>query len=124
MTLSTVKRAAFLALVEQRYERRALLAPPAPGSVLLNLLSARNFSQRELAAATGVSGVAINHLIHGRNAITAEMAFRLGRATNTAPRYWLCLQADVDLCRVKERLASSLDKLPQLTNPKVCGVSA
>ena len=115
MTLSRVKRAAFLASVEQRYAARAPLGPPSPGLILRNLLLARKLSQRHVAAAMGVSAVAINHIVHGRHAITAEMAFRLGRATDTSPRYWLRLQAEFDLGRVKHRLAGSLDELPELT---------
>ncbi|ESQ78530.1 hypothetical protein AEYBE204_13350 [Asticcacaulis sp. YBE204] len=48
---------------------------------------------------------AIKAIIEGRRAITAEMALRFGLFFGTSPEFWLNLQKDYDLRKVKrERL--------------------
>jgi addiction module HigA family antidote len=87
-----------------------------PGLVLSQqFLTPANISQRKLAEAMGVSPVVVNHIVHGRNAITSEMALRLATATRTTPEYWLSLQTKYDLFRLRGRLATSLESLPVLT---------
>jgi addiction module HigA family antidote len=91
--------------------------PPLPSCVLkVQFLGPRNISQAKLARAMGVSRVVVNHIVHGRNAITAEMALRLGTALNTSPEYWLRLQADFDLFVTKQRLATTMEKAQELSS--------
>ncbi|WP_081724712.1 HigA family addiction module antitoxin [Asticcacaulis sp. YBE204] len=56
-------------------------------------------------AANKVDRAAIKAIIEGRRAITAEMALRFGLFFGTSPEFWLNLQKDYDLRKVKrERL--------------------
>ena len=49
-------------------------------------------------------------IVHGRVAITAEMAARIAAALGTTAQYWLNLQNAVDLYDAEERLAGSDDR--------------
>jgi len=69
-----------------------------PGEILLEeFLDPMGISQYRLAQAIGKPQSAISDIVHGRRAITAEMAWLLGAALGTTPRFWLNLQADYDL---------------------------
>jgi plasmid maintenance system antidote protein VapI len=46
------------------------------------------------------------------------MALRLGRVTSTSAEFWLNLQRQVDLYEANLRLASVLDQLEVLHQPK------
>ena len=50
----------------------------------------------------------INEIVHGKRAITADTALRLGRYFKMSPEFWLNLQAIYDLEVEKERLAGKL----------------
>src|SRR3989442_686318 len=72
---------------------RVAAAPCTPGDVLRErILSDRRITQDQLAKAMRVSRFSINQLVNGRRSVTAEMAFRLSRATSTTPEFWLDLQ--------------------------------
>jgi len=69
-----------------------------PGEILLEeFLEPMGISQYRLAQAIGKPQSAISDIVHGHRAITAEMAWLLGSALGTTPRFWLNLQADYDL---------------------------
>jgi addiction module HigA family antidote len=88
--------------------------PPLPGSILRHqILIPMQLSQVDLARATDLSPVRINHIVKGRAPITVEMALRLGQVTGTEAEYWLRLQIDYDLFQARKRLASKLEKLPR-----------
>jgi addiction module HigA family antidote len=78
--------------------------------LLEQFLAPQKISQRKLARTMGVSPVVVNHIVHNRNAITPEMALRLGTALKTSPEFWLRLQADYDLILERERLSTSRNK--------------
>lgn len=44
----------------------------------------------------------ISEIVHGKRAITADTALRLGKYFNVSPEIWLGLQADYDI-RVAQR---------------------
>jgi antitoxin HigA-1 len=54
-------------------------------------------SQDRLARDIGVNPARINDIVHGRSAITAAIALRLGKYFGTTPQLWLNLQSDYDL---------------------------
>jgi addiction module HigA family antidote len=51
----------------------------------------------ELARRLGVSRLSISELLPGERALSADMAIRIGRFTNTTPESWLRMQEAVDL---------------------------
>ncbi len=62
-----------------------------------DILAEFQLTQGQLAERLGVSRRTINQLVNERRSITADMALRLGKLTNTSPQLWLNLQTAVDL---------------------------
>src|SRR5216683_2339660 len=98
---------------------RYIPAPPTtPGDVLRERILGASITQDQLAKAMKVSRLSVSQIINGRRSITAEMALRLGRVTSTSAEFWLNLQRQVDLNEANLRLASVLDQLEVLRQPK------
>src|SRR5205085_7648011 len=51
----------------------------------------------QVARRLGVSRIQLSRILNGRSAISANMAIRIGRLTNTAPESWLAGQTKWDL---------------------------
>ena len=75
----------------------ATAAPIHPGEHLAEILDELGISQYRLAKTIGVPPIRINQIVHGRRAITADTALRIGRALNMTPDFWLNLQRMYDL---------------------------
>ena len=73
------------------------IAPVHPGVYLKELLNELKISQYRLARDLGVSAMRINHVVHGKRPVTAELALRLGRYFDQSPRYWMNLQSRYDM---------------------------
>jgi len=85
------------------------LAPIHPGEVLnQEFLKPMGISQYRLAKDISVPPRRINEIVHGRRAITANTALRLGRCFDTTPRFWLNLQAHYDLEVERDKLGNRL----------------
>jgi addiction module HigA family antidote len=86
------------------------LAPVHPGEVLLeDFLEPMGLSQYRLAKDVSVPPRRINEIVHGKRAVTADTALRLGRYFGTTARFWLNLQAQYDLDTEEDRLGDRLD---------------
>jgi len=82
----------------------AMKNPPHPGlSVRADCLEPLGLTITEAAKALGVSRQALNNLIHGKAAISPEMAIRLDKAFGGGAESWLRLQAAYDLAQAKKR---------------------
>ena len=73
------------------------IEPIHPGEHLVEILQELGISQYRLAKSIGVSPRRINEIVHGKRAITADSALRIGKALGTSPEYWLNLQRMYDL---------------------------
>ena len=60
-------------------------------------------SQNRLARDIDVNPARINDIVHGRSAITASIALRLGKYFGTTPEMWLNLQSDYELRLARHR---------------------
>ena len=58
-------------------------------------------SQNRLARDIDVPPARINDIVHGRRAITADTALRLGKYFGTSAELWTGLQVDYDLRQAK-----------------------
>jgi antitoxin HigA-1 len=86
------------------------LAPIHPGEVLMeDFLSPLRITQYRLAKDIGVPPRRVNEIIHGKRAVSADTALRLGRYFGVTPRFWLNLQAQFDLDVESDRLGDRLD---------------
>jgi len=71
-----------------------------PGEFLKEEIEARHLSQKELAKRMGRPLNAINEIINGKKAITAETALQLEEVMPEIPaRFWLNLETDYQLTR-------------------------
>ena len=71
-----------------------------PGEYLAEEIEARGISQKELARRMGRPLNAINEIINGKKAITAETALQLEEAMPEIPaRFWLNLETDFQLTK-------------------------
>ena len=84
--------------------------PTHPGAILReDVLPALDMTQTEFAERLGVSRLSVSDLLHGKRAMTPEMAARVAKLLNTTPESWLRMQEAVDLWEVQqhpEKLAS------------------
>ncbi len=71
-----------------------------PGEYLAEEIEARDMSQKELARRMGRPANAINEIINGKKAITAETALQLEEVMPEIPaRFWLNLETDYQLTK-------------------------
>ncbi len=71
-----------------------------PGEYLAEEIEARGISQKDLAAGMGRPKNAINEIVNGKKAITAETALQLEAAIPEIPaRFWLNLETDSQLTK-------------------------
>jgi antitoxin HigA-1 len=88
---------------------RRKLDPIHPGEVLLeDFLKPLALTQYRLAKGLGVPARRINEIVHGKRAITADTALRLGRFFKNTPRFWLNLQISYELDVEADRLGDTL----------------
>lgn len=86
------------------------LAGPAihPGEILADELAEIGVSASQLARAIDVPVNRVTQILHGRRAITADTALRLGRWFGTGPEIWLDLQSDYELRIAEAELGKAL----------------
>lgn len=71
-----------------------------PGEYLAEEIEARGISQKELSRRMGRPLNAINEIINGKKAITAETALQLEEVMQEIPaRFWLNLETDYRLTK-------------------------
>ena len=86
-------------------------SPIHPGEILLeDFLKPLNISQYRVANSIGVSPRRINEIVHGKRAITADTALRLGRFFAMEAQFWMNLQTRYDLEVTKELLSDRLQQ--------------
>jgi addiction module HigA family antidote len=60
----------------------------------------------------GVSRMTLHRLLRGEQAVTPEMALRLGKLCGNGPEFWLRMQILRDLWRLERTLAADLACIP------------
>ena len=85
--------------------------PIHPGAILLkDFLKPLGISQYRLAKDIAVAPRRIHEIVHGRRAITAETALRLGRFFSMEAQFWLNLQSHYDMEVAMDILQDRLEK--------------
>ncbi|HLB02603.1 MAG TPA: HigA family addiction module antitoxin [Nitrospiria bacterium] len=91
--------------------RKQKIQPIHPGEILFEeFLKPMGISQYRLAKEISVPARRINEIVHGKRAITADTALRLGRYFSVSPEFWINLQTHYDLEVEKEKLANKLNR--------------
>jgi len=74
------------------------IPPVHPGEILLEeFLNPMGITQYRLAKDINVPARRINEIVHGKRAITANTALRLGKYFKMSPQFWINLQSHYDL---------------------------
>ncbi len=88
-----------------------LLHNPHPGEILLEeFLQPLGVSQNRLARSIGVPPRRINEIVLGKRRVTADTDLRLARFFGMSEGFWLGLQTDYDLLKVRRQLADRLER--------------
>ena len=92
-----------------------LYPPIHPGEVLMeDFIEGFGITQNKLAVSIGVPPRRINEIVHGKRAITADTALRLGRYFGIEPQFWLNLQTRYDLEVAHERVSEKVAAITPL----------
>lgn len=92
-----------------------LYPPIHPGEVLMeDFIKGFGITQNKLAVSIGVPPRRINEIVHGKRAITADTALRLGRYFGLEAQFWLNLQSRYDLELAKDRVAEQIASITPL----------
>ncbi|MDT0247606.1 HigA family addiction module antitoxin [Actinomyces oris] len=90
-------------------------APVHPGEVLMeDFIKGFGITQNKLAVAIGVPPRRINEIVHGKRAVTADTALRLGKYFGVSAQFWLNLQTQYDLDVAEDRLSMQIDAITPL----------
>jgi addiction module HigA family antidote len=78
--------------------------PPHPGEILADTVLREDggISVTAFAERLGMTRTAISRIVHGKAAISTEMAIRLEDALGTSAETWLAMQAAFDLWQAKK----------------------
>ena len=80
-----------------------------PGKVLQQqYLAPQKISQNKLARAINVPPRRINEIVHEKRAITADTAVRLSIYFGNSASYWMHLQANFDIDKIKNNIRIQL----------------
>lgn len=79
-----------------------------PGEILEEELEFRAISPTDAARAVGVPANRISQILHGKRAITADTALRLGYWLGTGPELWLNLQRQFELRMAESELGDEI----------------
>ena len=91
------------------------IPPIHPGEILMEeFLEPLDVSQNRLAVAIGVPPRRINEIVHGKRAITADTALRLGKYFGIDPQFWLNLQSRYEIELAHDRAAHEIDAIQPL----------
>jgi addiction module HigA family antidote len=91
------------------------LEPVHPGEILADIvMPGLEVTAVDFAAALGVSRNQLYKLLRGANAVSPEMALRLGKVCGNGAEFWSTLQANFDLAMARQALGPAIDALPTL----------
>lgn len=75
-------------------------SPARPGQILEELyIKPHQLTITEVAEALGVARKNLYAIINGEYAVSVDMAFKLSKAFDTTPEFWLQAQMNYDLAR-------------------------
>lgn len=95
----------------------ARIETPTIGEILKEeFMIPYNLSAYRLAKAIGVPTSRIQDILHGRRKVTAETSIRLGKYFRLSEKYFLNLQNDINVRKIKTTISESLLKIIPFTN--------
>lgn len=102
--------------IEQReypVTERPARCPTHPGELLGEIIAeGLRLSVAEAARQLGVSRMTLYRVLRGVQAVTPEMALRLGKLCGNGPELWLRMQMARDLWRLERSMRADLARIP------------
>ena len=89
---------------------------PTHGGAILreDMLPALNITRGELAVKLGVSRRTISEILREKRPITADMAIRIAKFTNTTPQSWLNMQQTLDIWQLQQTNANAYAQIERV----------
>jgi len=84
-----------------------------PGEHLADAIAAAGLTAAKLARDIRVPANRVSGILHGRRAITADTALRLGRYFGTSAAFWMNLQQLYELRRAEQAIGAGLKQIPR-----------
>jgi addiction module HigA family antidote len=84
-----------------------------PGEHLAEAIGAMGITAAQLARDIRVPANRISAVLHGRRAITADTALRLGRYFDTSPEFWMNLQQLYELRQAAKHIGTGIRTVPR-----------
>jgi antitoxin HigA-1 len=92
---------------------RRARCPTHPGGLLREIIAeGLSLSVAEAARQLGVSRMTLHRVLRGEQAVTPEMALRLGKLCGNGPELWLRMQMARDLWRLERSMRAELARIP------------
>ena len=79
-----------------------------------DFLEEMGITQHKLAVTIGVPPRRINEIVHGKRAVTADTALRLGKYFGMSPQFWLGLQTQYDLDVAEDKILAEIEQIQPL----------
>ena len=90
--------------------------PIHPGEYLReDVLPALGRTKTDIARVLGVSRQTLYDILDEKQAVTAEMALRIGKLCGNGPRIWLALQQAYDLAAAQQAIGPEIATIPTLS---------
>jgi addiction module HigA family antidote len=87
-----------------------------PGEILQEeFLIPMGISAYKLSKSIGVQQTRISLIIKGERGITADTAMRISKYFGTTPEFWMNLQREYDLRKVKSEIKEIIDNIVPVT---------
>lgn len=94
---------------EENAQETVTPVSPPPGEVLVEeFMEPLGISQSELARDIGTADDVINAIIRGESVVTVELSLRLARYFSTASDFWLHVQIEHDLEKVRREIGARI----------------
>jgi addiction module HigA family antidote len=99
--------------MEEYLVKRPLKRPPThPGEILReDVLKSIGLSVSEAAKRLDISRQQLHRILACKNAISIEMALRIGKFAGNGPGVWLRMQQAYDLWHAENKMADKLSKI-------------
>ena len=80
-----------------------------PGEILLEeFMKPHALSQNRLARDLDISPARVRDIVHGKSAITANIALRLAKYFRTTPAFWMNLQSEHELRKARRAIGAQV----------------
>lgn len=84
--------------------------PVHPGRILKRELEESGLSAHAAALALRIPANRVTEIIHGKRAISADTALRLGRFFGTSAQMWMNLQSQYELQSAEDALGAKIER--------------